>query len=245
MHVLLSIDDTDNLECGFGTGKLAAQISQTIAEKGWGICQPISRHQLLVHPDVPYTSHNSAMCFAVNTGAEYLQQIISFAGDFLTDHSAIGSDPGLCVVEVDKLAAPDRLIDFGYRAKREVLCKDDAYRLASELKVHLSEYGGTGQGVVGALAGTGLRLGGNDGRLRGKLPLGNPGDILSVKQLLDHPLIDRVEALHSGQLLEENDQVTLGEKVKTILRDHQAVLLVNPRQKGGWETCPKEQLKIF
>ena len=37
----------------------------------------------------------------------------------------------------------------------------------SGVKCPLPGYGGTGQGVVGALAGVGLRLYGDDGRFRG------------------------------------------------------------------------------
>ncbi len=78
------------------------------------------------------------------------------------------ADPGLCVVVPDRLADPVRLIDYGYLAKREVLDKNSAYTLASELGIHLSEHGGTGQGLIGVMAGAGLRLGGNDGSFKDK-----------------------------------------------------------------------------
>ena len=60
-------------------------------------------------------------------------------------------------------------IDFGYRAKQVVLTKSNAYKLAKKLDIHLSEHGGSGQGVIGALAGVALRLTANDGRFWRKI----------------------------------------------------------------------------
>ncbi len=64
-----------------------------------------------------------------------------------------------------------------------LLTKQEAYMLANTTGVHLSENGGTGDGIVGALAGTGLRLDGNDGRFRGWLEFGNTGVITNPKFL--------------------------------------------------------------
>ncbi|EUA24672.1 hypothetical protein I552_3211 [Mycobacterium xenopi 3993] len=55
------------------------------------------------------------------------------------------------------------LVDFGRRAKREVLCTNQAHELAAGLGVHLSGHGGSCDGVIGALAAVGLHLSGNDG----------------------------------------------------------------------------------
>ncbi len=97
--------------------------------------------------------------------------------------SAPGSDPGLCVAAPALLTEAERLIAFGQAAKQQVLSKEAAYLLGDELGVHLSEHGGSGQGVVGALAGAGLRLGGNDGRLKGKLQVGSAGAVVHVHDL--------------------------------------------------------------
>lgn len=58
MQMLVSIDDTDNLESR-GTGEIASLLAKLLEEREWGKAQVITRHQLLVHPDIPYTSHNS------------------------------------------------------------------------------------------------------------------------------------------------------------------------------------------
>ena len=245
MRILICIDDTDNLESP-GTGKLAAILASAIEQNGWGQTMFTSRHQLFVHPDIPYTSHNSSMCFAAEV--QETDRIIDYAGEFLARQSAAGSDPGLCVVVPAELRGGDRLCAFGRAAKCEVLTKEAAYGLAHDLGIHLSEHGGTGQGVVGALAGTGLRLGGNDGRLRGRLEVGAPGEIVTVAELMTHPLIDRVQTT-DGELLPPEHRVLLGEKVKTVLLDGKSVLLVVfqtfDAQGPRWQTCPHDIIKTY
>jgi hypothetical protein len=248
MQVLVCIDDTDSLE-SIGTGKLAAKIIGNIEERGWGKCDAITRHQLYVHPDIPYTSHNSSMCFGVDLHEAYLEGLIDYASDYLLRKSADGSDPGLCVTIPGKLSRSDLLIDFGIKAKGTVLTKKEAYQLAGQLGVHLSEHGGTGGGVIGALAGTGLRLSGNDGRFRGKLRIGNTNDVVTVSDIKAQTSVDTVQSLE-GYMLDDHDSVRLGEKVKAVLMKGKSVLLVSPSSIGTgaaarWQTCAKEQLMRF
>jgi len=160
INILVCIDDTDNIDSR-GTGELASILAETIERKSWGKATPVTRHQLLIHPDIEYTSHNSSMCFEANIEQEYLADITRFSMDFLLKESAEGSDPGLCIVPLDTLKDKQELINYGHNAKKNVLSKETAYALAKKLDIHLSEHGGTGIGVIGALAGTGLRLSGN------------------------------------------------------------------------------------
>ncbi len=151
MNILVCIDDTDNLESR-GTGELASLLASQLEELGWGESRFVTRHQLLVHPDIPYTSHNSSMCFAATLReASLLPCFIDHAGRFLERESAPGSDPGLCVAASPQLGDPAPLVAFGRAAKEQVLDKAAAYALAGELGIHLSEHGGSGQGVVGAV----------------------------------------------------------------------------------------------
>ena len=247
MQIILGIDDTDNLESR-GTGELASLLATQLEEKGWGQSRFVSRHQLLVHPDIPYTSHNSAMCFAAELDPAALEPLIAHAGDFLDRESAPGSDPGLCVAAVQHLAATEELLAFGRLAKTAVLSKEQAYALAGRLGVHLSEHGGSGQGVIGALAGVALRLGGCDGRLKGRLQLGAVDETLRVAELLAHPLIDAVRTL-KGETPAAEDRVQLGEKIKTVLQGGESVLLVCAADEAAgpvrWRTCSRQQLKNF
>lgn len=246
MRILVCIDDTDNIDVG-GTGELASTIAQNIKNKGWGQTTRITRHQLLVHPDIPYTSHNSSMCFEACIEAEYLDNIIQLASEILGAQSAEGSDPGLCITAVDKLKSPDRLIEFGHRAKKVVITKEEAYDLAKELGVHLSEHGGTGQGIIGALAGAGLRLSGSDGRFKGKIKIDTTNNVIPVKEILGQSKADQVESL-DGEVLGENEMVEIEEdSVKMVLLNHKAVVLVRPTGKTDtpWEACPNSIVKGF
>lgn len=49
MKLLISIDDTDNIESR-GTGQVAELLAEGIAANDWGTCGPVTRHQLLIHP---------------------------------------------------------------------------------------------------------------------------------------------------------------------------------------------------
>ncbi|QWV94241.1 hypothetical protein KP004_03350 [Geomonas oryzisoli] len=247
MRIAISIDDTDNLESR-GTGEIASLIADELQQRGWGTCSYITRHQLYVHPDIPYTSHNSAMCFFADVGEGWLEPVIEYVSEFLEKESAPGSDPGLCVAVPARMAARNELIGFGRRAKREVIGMDEAYDLAGRLGVHLSQHGGTGQGVIGALAGAGLRMSGNDGRLKGFLEFGQPYRMLRVDELLQHPVVDVVKSV-TGEALKDEDLVVLGEKPKTVLLDGESVLLVgatqSPDSQARWQTLHRKQLKAY
>lgn len=267
-RILVSIDDTDNLESP-GTGELADEIAAFIVRQGWGHCQPVTRHQLLIHPDIPYTSHNSAMCFEASIDAGWYEALIRWASDYLEHASAPGSDPGLCVLQIDQLRETQPLIAFGERAKVEVLQKRDAYDLARRYDIHLSEHGGTGGGIIGALAGAGLRLAGRDGRVRGHLQGVQAGQQVTVQNLMSLAGVAEVRA-YGGQTLPPDALIRIGDKAKSVLLDGRFVLLVQPDEaheeatlhvaetsgvsaderllaplSARWRTCTKQELKNY
>lgn len=244
MKLLVAIDDTDNLE-SVGTGELAAILSASLSEKGWGKGGDVTRHQMLVHPDIPYTSHNSAMCFPADIDDTYFDAFIDRAETFLRQESASGSDPGLCVAEIERLSAPDELIAFGKSAKQIVLEKENAYDLARRLGVHLSEHGGTGQGVIGALAAVGLRMTGNDGRFKGHFKINATDGIVTPLEIRRQTHVEVVKTM-DGAVLEDHEKIRLGNKVKAVLLDGKSTLLVTAIDGDiKWETCRKQQLRGY
>ncbi|MBU1139034.1 MAG: hypothetical protein KKA76_08660, partial [Proteobacteria bacterium] len=210
MEIYLSIDDTDNLNSP-GSGQLAEILAGELQQIGLASqCSNITRHQLFVHDAIPYTSHNSSMCFSAIIGDTKIDDVIQYAKQFLVKASASGSDPGLCVVVDNDSLDRQALTDFGLKAKQTVLSKQEAYQLAKRVGVHLSEHGGTGDGIIGALAGTGLRLHGNDGRFRGWFDLGEAGKLTCPQDLCVHPSVDDVVD-DEGQSLPENIRVIIAD----------------------------------
>lgn len=247
MHIMVCIDDTDNLDSP-GTGELAEHIATGLTRAVKARCSQISRHQLYIHEDIPYTSHNSSMCFCAEIPDDRLQDTIAFGAQYLEAASATGSDPGFCVVNVDALKDPGELMRFGLRAKEQVLTKADAYDLARNLGIHLSEHGGTGQGVIGGLAGTGLRLGGNDGRFRGWMHFEGRERTMKAARLYASPFVDRVCSLE-GECLDPEIPVMVDYEVKTVLLDNKATVLVASVEEdgcaGSWRTLKKKELKAY
>jgi hypothetical protein len=254
MQILVAIDDTDTVKMDDnevrGTGQLAAMIMEAIEKQGWGVCEPITRHQLLIHPDIPYTSHNSSMCFTADINSIYLKPLIDFAAEFLHNESAPDSDPGLCVAITDRISRPGWLISFGYMAKNYVLTKQEAYDLAEMLGIHLSEHGGTGQGIIGALAGAGLRFSGNDGRFKGKLKINAENNMIKAGDICSQVQVDMVKCVEEGIILQNDDMVILGDHIKPVWLYGKSVLPVCAvmEEASGrtlWQTYSKNQMKDF
>ena len=224
MKYLLAIDDTDQ-ENWPGTGHLLEKIRNNIEKNKLGLTRRITRHQLFVHPSIPYTSHNSVMCFSGETSRELITEIKKITIDFIKKESAPKSDPGMCLVFPKELDCPEKLIDFGMRAKKQKLSKKEAYSLANQLSVHLSEHGGTGDGIIGALAGTGLRLSGCDGRFRGSHFIVKTATKYQIRDLCKKAEIDRV-CTENGKVLSEKEWIFLEGKIKTKLKNNQYHILV-------------------
>lgn len=173
--VALCVDDTDDLTKETSTGKVAERIAAYVIEAGGFVELGITRHQLLLDENVPYTSHNSSMAFTAWIASGSEAELWDHAAAIVRDEMSAVSDPGLCLAllpqdEDDALLY--ELVDFGRRVKQEYVSKAQAYELAAKIPwLRLEELGGDGQGVVGALAGVGLRLSGSDGRFRGRYDL--------------------------------------------------------------------------
>ena len=155
--ILIGLDDTDNATSR-GTGHLARRLSAELAARRM---RPlgVTRHQFLVDPRIPYTSHNSGACVAVEgDGAA----AAAFAFDFVAASAANGSDPGVCVAEA--AAVGPEAVAFGRDAGRRILRMDEAFEAARAAGLDLRALGGSGLGVIGALGSVALRAEGNEGR---------------------------------------------------------------------------------
>ncbi len=157
-RILIGVDDTDN-DTSIGTGRLARQLAAECQERGLPVTG-VTRHQFLVDPAIPYTSHNSGACIMIDADADIAA--VTFAFDFIAGRSADGSDPGVCIAPADQISG--ELMEFGRAASREVLTMEQAFALAGRTGVLLRGLGGTCQGIIGALASVGQCATGDEGR---------------------------------------------------------------------------------
>ncbi|MCK8045115.1 DNA-binding protein [Shewanella sp. 1CM18E] len=248
---LICIDDTDDIGTK-GTGEIAEEIAAKLAplvpqDARPAITRFVTRHQLFVHPDIPYTSHNSAMCFQVETDFDFAElKAICIA--HLKQESAAAADPGLAILDLESDYNIGQLIAFGKQSKVEVKTKEQAYQLAAELGVDLSEHGGTGQGIIGSLAGLGLRLSGQDGRVKGQLSLGEDHDESAVVQLSVAQMLKQTglqaAITTTGEILNHDTQINLTGQIKAVYTQHQFALLVS-NESGEWRNATKQQLKPY
>ncbi|MCG8481815.1 MAG: hypothetical protein MJA31_00755, partial [Clostridia bacterium] len=235
MKLVICIDDTDNLESK-GTGSIADEMRQIIIQEGFGKCGIVTRHQLLLHKDIPYTSHNSSMCFDCEIDDSKYEILEETLSTYLKNESADGSDPGICIVKLTHETNEDLLLDFGLRAKKCILTKEEAYDVANELGLYLKEEGGTGQGVIGALAGAGLRLGGNDGEVKGEIKQYEKGRTYPIHHLLSGNIIQMVCDIDYN-IIPKNQHVYITWKAKPVLVNKKIVLLVKwSEEKQLWVT---------
>lgn len=230
----LSFDDTDTKD-SIGTGHV---LEGFLTEAGIDF-DYISRHQLYVHEEIPYTSHNSSMCAKIWTGRSETD-LVAAAAAYLKTHAPLGSDPGLGVLALPLTGPAIELVLWGKAAKKSVLQKADAYALSQRCGVHLSEHGGDGQGVVGALAAIGLRLAGDDGRIRGKRYV-DPG-AWTVAELLEATGFEAVSCFGEGRLPDAAQVIFDGEPVKGVVQNFTATILVE-RDEDAYRPLPLDGMK--
>ncbi|MCF8298030.1 MAG: hypothetical protein K9J13_10835 [Saprospiraceae bacterium] len=244
MRILIGIDDTDNKDSR-GTGYNSRQLAAAIEAENLGRVHGITRHQLFVHPDIPYTSQNSSACLEVMT--ENLSEIKSFCRDFMQNIGAIGSDVGLCIVEIDKIS--EEIIKWGVDAKSIVLKMDDAIEKAERHEIYLEGLTGTKCGIIGALAAIGLRAGGNDGRFIWLNSKKNLRDIEhgveTIEDLINQTGINLVESIDK-EIINPKDKVYLNEWARPVLQNNKSVLLVEKITNNSnyeWKCTAKEFVK--
>jgi len=236
MKYLIGIDDTDNLETR-GTGHRVRQLADWLAENQLASPLGITRHQLLVDPQIPYTSHNSSACLAVETGNS--DDVWEASREFLLRESAPGSDAGLTLAQWDSVT--EGVLSFARQAKLKVLTMPEAEQTASRSQIRCEGLTGTHGGIIGALSAIGLHRAGNDGRflwlpglrdLKGKYP---------VSEIYTKGHVDRICTLSNADL-HTKTVVDVGEWIRPVLRDGKATLYVEENN-HEWHIISKEYIK--
>jgi tRNA(Ile2) C34 agmatinyltransferase TiaS len=216
----IGLDDTDT-PASPGTGHLARDIGLILAGR-WPLVG-ITRHQLLDDPRVPMTAKNSAnvIHLQVDISTVDLAGLVEEVAGLMQARFQSGSDPGLCLAS----APPPAVVDFGRQAKTRLVAKEEARRLAVAHNLPLRELGGSGGGIIGALAAVGLAATGDDGRFTF---VGTARDLRGV-QPVEAILAAGVAAVQTptGRVVAAG-LVETGDKIRPACIGGQAVLLVEP-----------------
>lgn len=198
--IYIGLDDTDVLESR-GTGRLAREIAHVLAQDGSLL--GVTRHQLLLHPEVRYTKNNSSAALLFDDGvSDDLDALLERVRDLVMQDYYPGSDPGICVA----LDPPPAITAFGRRVQQTVVSQGEARALAETHGIPLLGLGGDESGVIGALAAVGLAASGDDGRyvlvgrsreLRGELTVPQilGAGIVAVQTLDGQPVRDGLIAV--------------------------------------------------
>lgn len=241
MNYLICVDDTDDVTKAVSTGKIAELIGRRLAAEGGVIRDGISRHQLLLSEEIAYTSHNSAMCIDIALEGGDSGRIAEVCEEIIEENMAKSSDPGFAVCDLDSVSDPGRLIKFGFETKRQVKTKAEAYALAEATDgVFLKELGGTGAGIIGALAGIGLRLSRSDGSLRGKHGRHLRGLTVTADDICEECGADMV-VCGDGTVLAGDSGVFVKEFIKLMYFDGNKCCIVRRQENGQYVTVHQHQ----
>lgn len=237
----IGIDDTDNLETR-GTGYRARQLRERLNDLGVATGVAVTRHQLLVDPRIPYTSHNSSAC-VVAVAEVGRETIASACREFLLEIAAEGSDVGLCVADDAQARA---VVAFGLRAKTEVLVQHEATTAATARGILLEGLTGTWGGVIGALAAVGLHADGNDGRylwLAGGLR-DHAEQTVTLERVIQQLGVERIATPEGETLRDAALEIDLGPWPRPVRIDGQAVLIVEKSHGiNRYQVAAKDLLK--
>lgn len=236
---LVGLDDTDNAE-SIGTGALARELMLSLQRRWAAVHEGITRHQLLVHPDIPYTSHNSAACLRILTDRT-LEQVAGFVDAFMESLLHEGADPAYCVVD-GTLTAGAEWLALGQRCQTEVVPRSAAYALieGAGAQVKAREVGGDGMGIIGAVAACGLRNSGNDGRFISLPGLRALEGTVSARVILETTPIERIVFPDGERLFGDMPIHTRG-WVRPRLRKQRVELLVQRREDGHGGVLVKQK----
>jgi hypothetical protein len=220
--IYVGIDDTDTLDSR-GTGRLARDIAKGLSSKFkiFGV----TRHQLFVHPDIPFTSHNSCAVIHLDTTLPALEDVFGIAKKMMLADFIEGSDPGIAAASQEHVTSA--AVAFGLDAKTIIVTQERAKAVAQNNNIRFEGLGGTNGGIIGAIAGIGLASMKNDGRF---LLKGKNRELQGIRAIseITQAGIDEVLTLQGKKIEEGNVQIPKNATPSFV--QGKAVLFVEPRE---------------
>lgn len=219
----IGIDDTDTTTTK-GTGFTARELGKLIEADKLGRVVNITRHQLLISNRIKYTNRNNAACIEVISSER--DEVISMCCNYLVKHTHELSNPVLVFSGCNPVSM--EIIDFGKRAKEEVITLNEALGLSDSEGYTFKNIRRGKKGVIGALASIGLRASGNDGRViwvNGHEVKGLVGTYLAGEVYCETH-VDLIKTV-DGFRIPSNAHIKFNDKrIKPILLDNIVTLLV-------------------
>jgi tRNA(Ile2) C34 agmatinyltransferase TiaS len=227
--ILAGIDDTDTLDSP-GTNQLARRLAEVLPP-GFE-CTLVLRHQLFFDRRIPYTSKNGSASLGIRSApGRRLDELLPVLRAEMRAWYVPGSDPGLGLAGED--VAPE-ISAFARRCQREVVRQDEARALAARHGVYLEGFGGTEDGVIGALAAIGLLATGDDGRVVHLAGWRWPDDFAGHQPVsaVRARGVDEIRAGEDGPAI-EHGTVDIGKHLRPSYRGGRVVLFVEPEPRGA------------
>ena len=112
-------------------GRLVRNIATSLSSK-----HPIfgvTRHQLFVHPSIPFTSHNSSAAIHIDALSSDIEEIFCSTKKLMLDDFIEGSDPGLAIASSSQITPAT--VAFGLDAKIIVVTQERAREVAKNSQI--------------------------------------------------------------------------------------------------------------
>ena len=242
MRFLIGLDDTDNPKTS-STGLLAQRMSLLLQDTGLGTLESITRHQLLLSPQVACTTRNSAICVTFEAEPAKRSELEMTCRSFILHEHSAGADAGIALAAWGQITA--EVFTWARLAKTRVLTRQEALDIARNSKIAITGLTGKGNGVIGALAAIGLRYRGDDGRFIWIHNINQMSGIYSYAKLMEISSINRIETVR-GRTPRPEDKIQLNQWVRPILRQGLCVLLVE-EERGNpnfdWHLLDMDQVR--
>lgn len=254
--IYVSVDHADRTDDGVSTEVVAQEIARRLCnEFSSKINMGITEHTL-------FDQLNHAYCFDINLPRGSVQRVAEIGWETVMEMCAEEADPGLCILPLmmeddgmteDLASHAERsrrneileehhdLIRFGQRAKREPVTVQEALDMAAQFpQTILKGAGSNRRGMVGALAGAGLRIGGDDGQFIGSYDMTHFSirDFGSVAQCIGcfrmKYGIDPIFAERTGGALGFHDRIIFVKEAKAVLNAGRFTLICALGENERW-----------
>lgn len=228
----IGIDDTGEPD-GRGTSQLARTWSDFVELESFGQSLGVTRHQLWESSKVPSAGKNRSLAIVIETQRTVLEvedQIV----DFVRANAAPKANAAIAVLS--RHSDIPHALAFGRRSQQELLLLADAERYAAESNVLLRGLGGNRNGMIGALAATGLRAGGKDGLFIALSGIRALEGRVTAGQIRDRTTLEHIVDEDTGEELDRDDMIDTLDWVRPRMTEDKPVLLTkrSPDEKKLW-----------